>query len=203
MEASKWLKVQALVDEKEMRSLFDFLGNFHIYLTGTITSKGYGEVDKERFITLYGTYVTALKEERICEDPKVAQCLSSVFSRSADSLFAFPIGEDRQLVRAIKPVIQLQAHHLGYSTADNKFHSMVFGPDSISWGIQFSYPQLFQNPKTKEALAVKETEEFPNTELFHQVQRWIRNIHHSRSLSSRGTEDQCTLPDRKGLSRLD
>ena len=63
---------------------------------------------------------------------------------------------------------------MDYSEHDGKFRPMVFGLDSVTWGLQFSYPQLFMDGRTKEAFAVVESEEFPNTALFHQLQRWMR-----------------------------
>src|SRR5262249_6774145 len=56
-----------------------------------------------------------------------------------------------------------------------KFHSKVFGESCINWGIQFSYPQLFSDPNTKEVLRVTEGTLFPNTALFKTLQRWIRS----------------------------
>jgi hypothetical protein len=50
---------------------------------------------------------------------------------------------------------------------------MVFGINSISWGIQFSYPQLYQDENCQ-IQVVKPGPEFPNTVLFQKMQRWIR-----------------------------
>jgi hypothetical protein len=48
---------------------------------------------------------------------------------------------------------------------------MVRGPDAISWGIQLSFPQIFEDPKTGEAV---EALALPNGLLFREMQRWAR-----------------------------
>jgi hypothetical protein len=92
---------------------------------------------------------------------------------SLETLYAIQVGE-KQLIKPIKPIIQLQAHHFFYSSLDGKFHPMVLSQESISWGLQFSYPQLFQDPKTKTIAKVVDSEEFPNTDLFSRLQKKMR-----------------------------
>ena len=70
-------------------------------------------------------------------------------------------------------MIQLQAHRFDYSPLDGKFRTMILGYDSVHWGLQFSYPHLFQNEKL-EVLTVNESEQFPNSALFKKLQRWVR-----------------------------
>ena len=174
MEASKWLKVQVLADSQEMVSLFDAMGHFEIYLTGIITKSGEGEVSKPEFLEKYSYYVESLKNGRMPDESVYRSCFSTIFTVASDVLYAISMPENRQLIRVSKPVIQLQAHSMDYSVHDNKFRPMVFGLDSILWGIQFSYPQLFLDPKTKEVLQVADNEMFPNTRLFRVLQKWMR-----------------------------
>jgi hypothetical protein len=79
------------------------------------------------------------------------------------------------LIKPLKPVIQLQAHHFFYSTLDKKFHPMVLSQESVTWGLQFAYPQLYQDPKTRQVIKVTDSAEFPNSALFSQFSKWIRN----------------------------
>jgi hypothetical protein len=57
---------------------------------------------------------------------------------------------------------------------DGKFHSIAQGKETITWGLQFSYPQVFQDPKSKSFSKVTNTLEFPNTALFLAQQKWMR-----------------------------
>ncbi len=52
---------------------------------------------------------------------------------------------------------------------------MVLSRKSVTWGLQFSYPQLYQDPRTRQIFKVTDTPEFPNTALFSKLQKWIRS----------------------------
>lgn len=172
MEASKWLKLQALIDEQEMAALFEELGNFEIYLSGVLTRTGEERVPQEEFLKRYGSYVNALKAGKVPDEVYYRSFFNAIFTVTSDVLYAIPLQEGKSLVRPAKPVVQLQGHSIDYSVHDGKFRSMVFGLDSILWGIQFSYPQICLDSRTKEVLSVDAT--FPNTALFKKLQQWMR-----------------------------
>lgn len=174
MQVSKWLQVQVLLDAEEMGDLLDELGDFGIYLAGTLTRVGEGMISKADFLQAYSVYSEALKKGQIPEESFYRPLFSSVFSASPELLYVVPIAEEKQLIRLVRPVIQLQSHSIGYSVHDGKFRPMVFGLDTILWGLQFSYPQLYLEVRTKEVMQVTESDFFPNTRLFHALQKWIR-----------------------------
>lgn len=177
MQASKWLECQVLLDSDEMEALFLALGQFDIYASGGVVQEGAGWIDKSYFLHQYKDYVDSLKQGILPTQESYRQLFSSVLTRSSDLLCAVPVGNGRQLIRVQRPVIQLQPHQMGFSSLDGKFRPMVFGNDCISWGIQFSYPQLFQDPLSNQVESVGISDQFPNTELFKTLQRWIR--HHT------------------------
>lgn len=174
MEASKWLKCPILVDADEIRNLFDALGTFSIFLTSCVCKRNGGEISRAEFLDCYSQYIETLKSGKIPDEASYRHQFSSVFTVNSDALYAIPIGDDQQLIRIAKPVIQLQSHRMDYSQADHKFRSMTFGSDSLVWGIQFTYPQLYKDSGTQEIHQVLGDAEFPNTQLFQQLQRWVR-----------------------------
>lgn len=184
LQASKWLQIQALLSKNELAELFKFLDSscvdknadktFYLYACGTVCSKGEGEISKNTFLTIYGNYIDHLMQGKLPDPTFYRTAFSPAITVSTDTLFTIPVGDDRQIIRISKPVIQLQAHNMDYSTVDKKFHSMVFGMDSIPWGIQFSYPQLYQDNQTKQVEIIKKSQEFPNTILFQTLQKWMR-----------------------------
>lgn len=174
LQASKWLSSQALIDADEMASLFNFLGPFHLFSCGTIGKPGQGEIDKKKFLADYSSYIDLLKSGSPPDSSFFRSLFSPAMTVTTESLFAVPLPNGQEIIRVAKPVVQMQIHNMSYSTVDKKFHPMVFGLDSISWGIQFSYPQLYQDFNTKNVENVKDTPEFPNTKLFHSLQKWMR-----------------------------
>src|SRR5262249_34851571 len=133
-----------------------------------------GEIVRSKFLEEYAEYITCLRNGILPQLSTYRQKFSPVLTITKDVLYAVPIGGGRQIIRLAHPAIQLQAFNIGYSSIDQKFSSMVFGSDSIPWGIQFSYPQLCRNPETKEIEQTKKVAEFPNTHVFHALQRWMR-----------------------------
>lgn len=172
LQAAKWLKVQVLLDSEEMCSLFQALGPFSIYLTGAILLQGQGQISHEAFLRSYQEYVENLKAGEIPDDAAFRQIFSAVFTVTPEALYALDLGDSKVIIRPSLPIIQLQLHRLGFSAVDQKFRSMVFGKDSLSWGIQFSYPQIFEDPNSRQIVDVDSN--YANTALFRELQRWIR-----------------------------
>jgi len=166
---SKLLKIPVLLDAEEMEDLLS--SPFEIYFVQGICLKGEGRISKQFFLEVYREYISALKEGKVVCHSAVKALFSSIFTKSSDILYAIEVEEGKQIIKATKPVIQLQMNHLHYSE-EGEFRAMAYGKDNISWGVQFSYPQIYQDPKTYEVFQVKE--EFPNTALFKELQKWIR-----------------------------
>lgn len=175
MQASKWLQCQVLLDLAEMRALFQELGCLWIYSMGRLCEAHHESISQKEFLEQYGNYVQALKAGQLLDEAQCRHYFSSIITVSPEHLFAILTESGKHLVRIAKPVIQMQPHRMGYSSVDGKFRSMVLGSDSITWGIQFSYPQLFQDNQSGEVKQVVEGDEFPNTSLFRRLQRWVRN----------------------------
>lgn len=175
LEASKWLKVQALLDLDEMTRLFEVLQPFSLFLCGIVKgSQGTGELPISDFLACYEAYLNALMSGQTPPVSGYQKYFSTAMTRSSDALYSKPVDGQQKLVRVKKPVVQLQPHTLDYSPFDQRFRSMVFGSETIPWGIQFSYPQIYHEPTSKAIISIKDTPEFPNTALFHALQKWMR-----------------------------
>jgi len=168
LQASKWISLQVMISSDEMQSLLQDLGNFSIVMT---TPSSVPEVSKEQFLDTYGKYCADLKSGTVPDPAEYRSCFSTFWTMDADAYVRVQVGEGF-LCRAVKPVVQLQYHLLGFSPADKKFRPMVLGKGSLPWGIQFSYPTLFQERNSHQV--VKVDQEFPNTLLFQKLRKWVR-----------------------------
>ncbi len=176
LQVSKWLKYQVLLDVVEMEALLKALtidAPLCIAIVSEVVSEQSGLVESSEFLKAYTSYVQALKKGEIPDQKESKRYFSAVFTSSLDSLYAMQVGPSKYLIKPIAPIIQLQAHHFFYSTLDLKFHPMVLSQESVTWGLQFSYPQIFQDP-LKGTIA-KVGPECPNTALFEKLGRWMRN----------------------------
>ncbi len=173
LQVSKWLHWQVLLDEKEMAALFAHLPAFTIHIVSSLVQEPHGRVSKEQFLEEYTTYTGALKRGEEPDEKRSRPFFSSVLTREQDSLYAMKAGT-KYLIKPLLPVIQLQLHHIFLSSVDGKFYPMVHAVDSITWGVQFSYPQIFQDPRTRDFGKVDGSPRFPNTPLFADLSKWMR-----------------------------
>ena len=199
-QASKWQKIPLLIDEDEMSALFLILEPFFIFQTSGLISIGEERISLSAFLEVYREYILSLKRGELPSDSRMRAYFSSVWTTSFASLYAVPVNETQCLVKVRQPVIQLQGHRFDYSFADHTFRSMVMGYESIYWGIQLSYPHLFQD-ENMEVYPVREGEQFPNTALFKKVQQWTRENTIATPFEVTGEEINGSDEDKKDLKR--
>lgn len=173
-QASKWQACHVLIDASEMEDLFCALGDFWIVQISGLIPIGQEIIQKADFLSMFGGYIDALKCGEIPSDSRVRTYFSSAFTVDLNALYAVKVNQEQCAVKISKPVVQLQAHRFDYSPADGKFRSMVLGYDSIHWGLQFSYPHLYQD-ENLEVFTVREGPQFPNTALYKRLQKWVRS----------------------------
>lgn len=171
---AKWLHLPVLLDPSEMAALLEELKGVRIYLGSRVVPLGKEELSHEEFLQVYRGYIDQLRQGESPDLAAIRDSFSTFWTTAPEQLYRIDLSEGRAIVRASRPVIQLQLHQIGYSSLDGKFRSMVFGKESLSWGIQFSYPQLYQDGESKRFYKVDESDDFPNTALFRQLQRWMR-----------------------------
>jgi hypothetical protein len=174
LQVAKWLHLQLLCDEQEMTSLLQELQGARLFRCGEVVTLSDAELSHRDFLARYAEYVGELRDGRVPELGRFRSVFSTFWTVSDELLYLMEVREERYLVKATRPGLQLQLHQLGYSPVDGKFRPMVLGSESICWGIQFSYPQIFQDPKSGEEAKVDESDRFPNTALFRKLQLWVR-----------------------------
>ncbi len=167
-QASKWLKIPMLLDGMEMKSLFDFLGQHWIFpMTGF--SDG-SSIPTAFFVSEYAGWIEGLKQGITPKDADLRRVLASALTGDLDSLWLQPIAsrENQYLVKVSQPVVQMQAHFVHFSSVDGEFRSMSISKESIFWGIQCSFPQVVQDPKTMDICQIK-----PDR-IFLMIREWVR-----------------------------
>lgn len=172
LQVSKSRKLPVLIDSDEMAHLFEILSPCRIFDVSRPVGLQEGEVAKEYFLDKYRAYVDGIKQGSLIDETPLRPYFSSIITLESSAIFAQELANGKYLIKARLPAIQMQRHHFIIS---DTFHSGVMGEESITWGIQFSYPQLYLDPKTKEIGKVEKNHLFPNTELFHKLAKWVRD----------------------------
>jgi hypothetical protein len=165
-QAAKWLKIQALVEPEELEILFREV--FEIYpLSGAHPLEGF-PMNREMFLSAYRSWIEGLKNGAVPSDEQLRPFRASAWTGSPSAIWLQEIPGQKYLAKPCEPFLQCQVHQMGYSTVDGEFRPMILSQDAIFWGLQFSFPQVYQHPKTGEFF---ETEDFG---LFQAVRQWSR-----------------------------
>ncbi len=154
---SKWLSSSFLVAEEEFASFINEMGDFFLFSTGSLVSN-------------LNPISHAVWQENYLAHPK-----PMLMTYDEKDIYAFEAREGKFLIYPRAPVIQVREHQFMW-TSDHRIQTMVYGKDSISWGLNFSYPQIFYDPKTKKIIEVLKEKGSPNTEAFRKLQKWVRDF---------------------------
>lgn len=174
MQASKWLSHCALLDVREMESLFKALDSFKIYNVSELVDLENAVISKETFLSKYIDYVTSLKAGMIPDDLSFKPYFSAAISARQDSFYAIEAKGGEYIIKPKEPVVQMSFHHFTFSAEHSAFHSMVHSKNAVTWGIQFAFPQIYSNSLDHDIIEVYKNSEFPNTVLFKTLARWMR-----------------------------
>ncbi len=169
--ASKWIEFSVLASVEELAGLFSHLEKASIFLLGAPLAKEKVEISTDYFLEVYGQILEDLKRGELKKET-CRKILPVVLTLSSDAVYLQALPGDKYLLKLTAPVIQMQAHFFRYSPVDGSLRSMVMGEDCLFWGIQFSYPQMFQDPKTEE---IRKSSGYPNEKLFLTLRKWVRD----------------------------
>lgn len=165
-QGSKWLKLPILSDPQELESLFQKLDSVWMFPLSKI---GDGKaIPTDFFLREYGRWIAKLKAGEVPTSEELRHFLAAALTDDLTALWLQEIPKKGYLVKVRKPVVQMQAHFFSYSPVDGAFRSMSLGGTSIFWGLQFAYPQIYQDGQTMEFVEEKKSP------LFEQVRRWAR-----------------------------
>ncbi|MGH2612369.1 MAG: hypothetical protein ACRDFB_04905 [Rhabdochlamydiaceae bacterium] len=169
---SKWLKHQVLLDADEMEACLEALKGVEFYNVSTIASFDELNISREIFLKTYRCYITDIKSGKIPEPNH--KIFSSAATMDSRALYAKEVQPGRWMAKLAKPVVQLQKHCFFASKMDHKIYPMVMSPDSIQWGLQFSFPQIFFDGSGGSYTKTSDEKQFPNAALFAKLLKWLR-----------------------------
>lgn len=193
-QAAKWLKVPVLAEAEEFARLFERLKSFSLHLLGRPAKESCLQISPEAFLASIRSWNAKLQSGLAPTMDDCRSVLASALSADPDCLRMQALADGRSIVKIRRPVIQVQAHFFSFSSEEKSFHSMVFGKESLFWGIQFSYPQIFMDsgePKKVDG-------SFANTALFQEIRRWARD--ETRATPFLVGEEKINVPIRLGKS---
>jgi hypothetical protein len=167
-QGAKWLKIQALLDPSELRSLFEHLGKVQIFPLGIPLEKPPFSIEADEYVSSYTGWIDSIKRGEIPNGGALRTLNMTLWCEDGSSVDVVALKNGHHLVRPKKASLQVQIHSMGYSAVDRTFRPMVLGQETIFWGLQWSFPQVGQNPGTGEIVELK-----PHP-WFVKIRQWMR-----------------------------
>lgn len=166
-QGSKWLKIQALIDADEMQQMFASLGDFWIFSLNGIFNGD--PISREDFLQNYTKIINTLKEGNLPSKELLKNNFACVIAENLQSLWLQKVGEQKFILKMSEPCVILQSHYFTYSNEDKTVRPMSMGENSIFWGFQILFPQIYQDPKSGDFVDIG-----PSL-FFKTMQRFLRN----------------------------
>lgn len=175
--ASKWNKQIAFLDPTELKELFSHLSPFSIHPLGKVVEKEQSEISLEAFIDSYTGLIDRLKIQGFLQKEDFKAFDAFAISCKKDAFYLLEI-KNGYLIKPRAPHIMIRPHFFDYS---DRFRSGVLGLNSLFWGLEFSFPHIFQDPKTKKIEKVSVLSE--NSILFTKIRKYLRKISNSTTFT--------------------
>jgi hypothetical protein len=165
-----------------------------LFRTGEILTS-LTSLSKESFSKEYEEYLKSLETD---SSSKISPLLMTYDEKD---VYGLEVGKEKYLIYPRYPVIQVREHQFTM-TIDDRIQPMVFGKDSIRWGLIFSYPQIFYDPVEKKIKQVLKESTSLNTEGFKKIQRWVRDYTKPVPFVIKGKKTNATFRVGKNSSRI-
>jgi hypothetical protein len=168
---------------EEWAHFFHDFPQLHLFRVASVVAKGKEEMEISEFLSIMTKFITEIESRSDIDIDPYRIPFSCALSPTISDFSVMHLPGERVLVKPREPVIQLRPLSLSMSP-EGALQTKSWGKDNIFWGIQLSYPQIFQDPQTKEI--VQALADHPNGKLFKEILKWFRLHTKPVSLAKRG-----------------
>lgn len=174
MQASKWLYLRMLIDPVEFKELLVLLEDVHFLNMARVCIKEDIFVEPSKLASQYDHYISLLKREEIVDDRAYRPHFSLAISKTLLPFYLMQVKTESFLVKLVEPIIRMQLFSFQYIQEQQRFISTYSIENSISWGLEFSFPQFYQDVDTCQPVEILKNKANLNTQLFKSLQKWTR-----------------------------
>lgn len=187
---SKWQKIQVLLDPIELKGLLQYLSPLFLLNTSGVIPREEISIEIEEFICIYEKYIAMLQGKI----PRERISLSYALTQRLENFAIVELSSNKYICRMIQPDVQMQAYSLLLDKSGKPL-SQVFSAGAASFGLQLSYPAIFQDALTGGVFSTAKNS-FAGWKLFSAIRSWIRS--HTFPLPIHFQEKNSRLPIRLG-----
>ncbi len=160
LEASKWMRYPVLMSEAKLKELLDHLDSFTINISKVLSSK---EDGRRAFEEAYGRYLQTGVLDRAS--------LSVALTKNKEHIHIQEVGQNKWIARPIYPVVQVALFTFSISQ-EGKVLPHALGKNAVPFGIEFSYPAIYRDPKTEK---IENAMLFESAILWKECSRFLRD----------------------------
>ncbi len=195
--ASKWIHQVFLLGDQEIKNLLKHLEYPWLVRSSGLYSENEILLPQAKFESQWTHYLADLARGPI-QDTVYKPYFSLFVTEDPKTVGLVEVSQDKFSATQIAPNIIFQIHRFHYSPIDKKFRRLTFGTETVSWGLQASFPMLLQDPKTRAIQKVMMHKELANVLLWQKFQHHLKNC--SRPVTFEVDGVRQTLPFRIGYS---
>lgn len=174
-QASKWMHVRALLDVSELQELLMQSVPCFLVNIASVCSKDQMLTTSEQLINIYAGYIAALQQGDRQHIQSYKKQLCFALSKTLDIFYLMQLQAEKFLIKPKIPAIRMQQFHFHYIADQDDFVTTYNLDHSISWGLEWSFPQFYQDPETYLPVEIFKDSTHPNTQLFKSIQKWMRD----------------------------
>ncbi len=156
-----------------MKRFLDSLGSCLIVSPVQILTLETYQLSQESFLERYGRYLDWIGSDPGFPSSKVRNDCTLMISSGPDSFYSVPVAGGFFLKPGL-PVVSVRTYHCFISSLDGSLRSMAMNVDSFTFGLEFSYPQIYEDPRTGEFRKTLLDSDSPNTALYKKMTSALR-----------------------------
>lgn len=192
---SKWISIEVLLDEIEIRLLLECLSPLFLLKTHKSIEESSFIFDKKDFVKEYTTYISQLKNGKVPEIKSFKKLFHFFLTANLQDLFIKPLSIDKEVLLFNCPLIEVKPICLSISQVDESIRAMPLSPNGILWGLSFSFPQIIQKATTIDIDQI-DFQKNVNGIVFKKIRKWIRD--HTKATPVMINSKKINIPIRLG-----
>lgn len=183
-----------LLDPSTLEQIFSHLSPVYFVNLSVTNSEQELLFSKERVLAFYSDYIEQIKAGKEVDHLAVKKKLSLHMTKEPSSCYKMGLdGRDVYFVKEREPGIRVMLHQFAWDLENKETHSNVHGKGGISWGLEFSYPQIFGSSLGGDVIYLAKEKQRANTLLFTELKRLVRRFSKPVAFLLDGQRVQTTL----------
>lgn len=172
---SKWMNFQLLLNESELLELFKEIEVQHLLCLSHVGIYEDLYLSKQNYLNLYAKYLELLQKDTILESREIIKKLNVAIAYDFQDFYKIPLPDDKILIKMKSPSIQIKPFHFVYNHELEKFLPNVCSSSTIYFGLEISFPQIFQDPKTFVIKHIFKDQKLKSAQQFKKIRSFVRD----------------------------